>query len=73
MKEIKVLVTIMSFNRGLFLKNFIASVQANFEIVYDLLIYDDRSDDQLTLLVLDEYKEFVVGSIIKRAYLKFSD
>ncbi|MFT4850171.1 MAG: glycosyltransferase involved in cell wall biosynthesis [Sediminicola sp.] len=55
----KVLVTIMSYNRGQFLRNLIDSIQANFEITYDLWIYDDDSDDSETLEILDEYREYV--------------
>tara|TARA_R110000823_G_scaffold295431_4_gene414902 strand:- start:119217 stop:120173 length:957 start_codon:yes stop_codon:yes gene_type:complete len=55
----KVLLTIMSYNRGAFLKNLIDSILANFEITYDLLIYDDNSDDCLTLGVLHEYNRYV--------------
>lgn len=48
----KVLVAIMTYNRGQFLLNCLRSVIRNFKVDYTLHIYDDRSDDKETLNIL---------------------
>lgn len=54
-----VLLSIMSYNRGEFLENLIESIESLFDFPYQLLIFDDNSDDLYTISVLKKYTKYV--------------
>lgn len=59
----KILVSVMSFNRGKYLRNCIESIINNFKFDYSLIVVDDHSDDPETLTILNELAAF--NSVIK--------
>ena len=65
-----VLVAIMSYNRGKFLKNLVTSIEKNCQFIYDLVIMDDGSDDPYTKEVLQEYEASVYRSSVDPESIK---
>uniref|UniRef100_UPI0040482096 glycosyltransferase family A protein n=4 Tax=Roseivirga sp. TaxID=1964215 RepID=UPI0040482096 len=61
--ESRLLIAIMSYNRGEFLENLIQSIKALFHFKYELYLFDDSSDDPYTLEVLERFKEHVVSNV----------
>lgn len=53
MKPEQVWISIFSFNRGLYLANLLKSIWANFPAGIRIEVFDDDSDDPLTLAVLE--------------------
>lgn len=53
----KLLVSVMTYNRGNYLLNCVHSIRRNFQFPYELIIVDDGSTDQATVRTLNELSQ----------------